>query len=64
MDNQQTQARTRTPSTDTNRDNGGYKGVARQAVQKEKDYQVDTQGPTISTTVVGDNVTFTQNFNF
>lgn len=50
-----------------NRSEGpAYEQVANKAVYKEADYKVDTkgEGPSVSTTVVGENVTFTQNFNF
>jgi len=42
---------------------GGYRSVARQAVQGETDVKLDA-GPAVSFTVVGENVTFTQHFNF
>lgn len=50
-----------------NRSEGqAYEEVAKLAVRKEADYKVDNSsgGPQISTTVVGENVTYTQNFNF
>lgn len=50
-----------------NRSEGpAYEQVANKAVYKEADYKVDMKGesPSVSTTVAGENVTFTQNFNF
>ncbi len=52
--------RRRSPS---NTGEGGYRSVARQAVSGETDVKLDA-GPAVSFTVVGENVTFTQHFNF
>lgn len=41
----------------------GYKGVAKQAVYKEGDVK-ENMGPSVSMTVVGEKVEFTQIFNF
>ncbi len=43
--------------------NSGYKEVGRQAVYKEGDVK-ENMGPSVSMTVVGEKVEFTQNFNF
>jgi len=40
-----------------------YKPVAEKAVYKETDYKIQTQ-PSVSTTVVGETVTYTQHFHF
>lgn len=58
---------TRRHGRSQNRSEGqAYEEVAKLAVRKEADYKVDNTngGPQISTTVAGENVTFTQNFNF
>lgn len=47
----------------SNTGEGGYRSVARQAVSGETDVKLDA-GPAVSFTVVGENVTFTQHFNF
>lgn len=52
--------RRRAPS---NAGEGGYRSVARQAVSAESEVKLDS-GPAVSFTVVGENVTFTQHFNF
>lgn len=59
--NRRDQPRQRAPS---NTGEGGYRRIARQAVDAETEVKVQSGGLTASTTVVGEQVTYTQNFNF
>ncbi len=45
------------------RQEGGYIDVSKAAVRKEGDVKQD-MGPSVSMTVVGETVNFTQHFNF
>lgn len=56
--------RRRERSRDTSNQEGpAYVGVSRTAIAKENDFK-ENNGPAVSMTVVGENVTFTQHFNF
>ena len=55
--------RTRERSREGEASGPAYKEVSRQAVYKEADVK-ENMGPSVSMTVVGENVTFTQHFNF
>lgn len=60
----QEKSRNRDQSRQRERSEGpAYEQVANKAVYKEADYKIDAQ-PSVSTTVVGENVTFTQHFHF
>lgn len=55
--------RTREPSRDRDNNGSAYKDVANKAVYKEADVK-ENMGPSVSMTVVGERVEFTQHFHF
>lgn len=63
MENQQNSRSGKTPRSDDRQQEGGYKEVSKAAVRKEGDVK-QAMGPSVSMTVVGENVEFTQHFHF
>nr|UHS72162.1 MAG: hypothetical protein 3 [Betanecrovirus sp.] len=65
MENQENvrSSRPRREYSESRQQEGGYKEVSKAAVRKEGDVKQD-MGPSVSMTVVGEKVEFTQHFHF